>query len=134
VASASKNFWASASCPAGLINIPGCDWRAAKKTVLTREDRERTRQLVLDEMAAACEAEREDRQRERQKKLDCHADLLGQIDYEACQLNNNNNHHFICPIIQQYAHLHEYDSRRAGQQGPIRTLTAALKRVGSGAV
>ena len=37
-------------------------------------------------------------------------------------------HHFICPIIQQYAHLHEYDSRRAGQQGPIRTLTAALKR------
>ena len=36
--------------------------------------------------------------------------------------------HFICPIIQQYAHLHEYDSRRAGQQRPIRTLTAALKR------
>ena len=38
------------------------------------------------------------------------------------------HHHFICPIMQQYAHLHEYDSRRAGQQGPIRTLTAALKR------
>ena len=35
--------------------------------------------------------------------------------------------HFICPIIQQYAHLREYDSRRAGQQGLIRTLTAALK-------
>jgi len=38
------------------------------------------------------------------------------------------HHHFICPIIQQYAHLHEYDSRRAGQQGRIKTLTATLKR------
>ena len=38
------------------------------------------------------------------------------------------HHLFICPIIQQYVHLHEYDFRRAGQQGPIRTLTAALKR------
>ena len=37
------------------------------------------------------------------------------------------HHHFICPIIQQYVHLHEYNFRRAGQQGPIRTLTAALK-------
>ena len=35
---------------------------------------------------------------------------------------------FICPIIQQYAHLRKYDSSRAGQQGPIKTLTAALKR------
>jgi len=34
--------------------------------------------------------------------------------------------HFICPIIQQYAHLHRYNFRRAGQQGPTRT--AALKR------
>jgi len=38
------------------------------------------------------------------------------------------HHHFMCPIIQQYAHLREYDSRRAGQQGPIRTLSATLKR------
>ena len=38
------------------------------------------------------------------------------------------NHHFICPIIQQYAHLRKYDSSRAGQQGTIKTLTAALKR------
>ena len=37
------------------------------------------------------------------------------------------HHHFICPIIQQYAHFREYDSRRAREQGPIRTLTAALK-------
>ena len=37
------------------------------------------------------------------------------------------HHHFICPIIQQFAHLHDYNFRRAGQQGPIRTLTAALK-------
>ena len=37
--------------------------------------------------------------------------------------------HFICPIIQQYAHLHRYDFRRAGQQGPTRTLTAGLERV-----
>jgi len=29
------------------------------------------------------------------------------------------HYHFICPIIQQYAHLHEYNSRRAGQQGLI---------------
>jgi len=34
---------------------------------------------------------------------------------------------YLRNIIQQYAHLHEYDSRRARQQGPIRTLTAALK-------
>ena len=38
-------------------------------------------------------------------------------------------HHFICPIIQQYAHLHRYNFRRAGQQGPTRILTAALERV-----
>jgi len=36
------------------------------------------------------------------------------------------HHHFICKIIQQYAHLHRYNLRRAGQQGPTRTLTAAL--------
>jgi len=35
--------------------------------------------------------------------------------------------HFICPIIHEY-NLHEYNSTRAGQQGLIRTLTAALKR------
>jgi len=34
----------------------------------------------------------------------------------------------ICQIIQQYAHLHRHNFRRAGQQGPTRTLTAALKR------
>jgi len=39
------------------------------------------------------------------------------------------HHHFICPIIQQYAQLHRYNFRRAGQQGPTRTLTAAVKRV-----
>ena len=31
-------------------------------------------------------------------------------------------------MMKQYVHLHEYDFRRAGQRGPIRTLTAALKR------
>jgi len=41
----------------------------------------------------------------------------------------HHHHHFICPIIQQYAHLHRYNFRRAGQQGPTRTVTAALKRV-----
>ena len=45
-----------------------------------------------------------------------------------CEGQLHHHHHFICRIIQQYAHLREYDSRRAGQQGPIRTLTAALKR------
>ena len=40
----------------------------------------------------------------------------------------HDDHHFICPIIQHYAHLHKYNSRRAGQQDPIKTLTAALKR------
>jgi len=39
------------------------------------------------------------------------------------------HHRFIWPIIQQYAHLHRYNFRSAGQQGPTRTLTAALKRV-----
>jgi len=43
--------------------------------------------------------------------------------------HRHHHHHFICPIIQQYAHLHRYNVRRAGQQGPTRTLTAALKRV-----
>jgi len=43
---------------------------------------------------------------------------------------HHHHHHFICPIIQQYAHLHRYNFRRAGQQGPTKTLTtAALKRV-----
>ena len=41
---------------------------------------------------------------------------------------NQLNHHFICPTIQRYAHLHRYSFRRAGQQGPTRTLTVALKR------
>ena len=40
----------------------------------------------------------------------------------------NRHHHFICLIIRQYAHLHRYYFRRAGQQGPTRTPTAALKR------
>jgi len=40
------------------------------------------------------------------------------------------HHHFICPLIQQYAHLHQYNFRRAGQQGQTKTLiTAALKSV-----
>ena len=38
----------------------------------------------------------------------------------------DHHHHFICSVIQQYAHLRKYDSTRAGQQGPIKTLTAAL--------
>jgi len=42
---------------------------------------------------------------------------------------NHHHHQFICPIIQQNAHLHRYNFRRAGQQGPTRTLTAALRRV-----
>ena len=54
---------------------------SAKKTVLTREDREKNRQVLLQEMDAACQAEREERQREAQKKLDCRSELLGQIDY-----------------------------------------------------
>ena len=31
----------------------------------------------------------------------------------------HHHHHFICPTMQQYAHLREHNSRRAGQQGPI---------------
>ena len=53
----------------------------AKKTVLTKEDRERNRQVLLQEIESACEAEREQRQRERQKKLECRSDLLGQMEY-----------------------------------------------------
>ena len=32
------------------------------------------------------------------------------------------HHHFTCPIMQQYAHLHRYNFKRAGQQGPTRTV------------
>jgi len=53
----------------------------AKKTVLTKEDRENNRQVLLQELEAICEAESDERQRQHQKKLDCRADLLGQIDY-----------------------------------------------------
>ena len=49
---------------------------------------------------------------------------------ETCGLSRHVHHRFICPIIQQYAHLHRYNFRRAaGQRGPTRTLTAAPKRV-----
>ena len=34
--------------------------------------------------------------------------------------DNHHHHHFICPMIQQYAHLHRYNFRRAGQQGPTK--------------
>ena len=54
--------------------------------------------------------------------------LIYQLNHINYLLSCHRHHHFICPIIQQYAHLREYDSRRAGQQGPIRTLAAALKR------
>ena len=43
--------------------------------------------------------------------------------------HHHHHRHFICPIMQQCAHLHRYNIRRPGQQGPTRTLTAALKRV-----
>ena len=43
--------------------------------------------------------------------------------------HHHHHHLFVCPIIQQYAHLHRYNFRRAGQQGPTRTLTAARKRL-----
>jgi len=56
-------------------------WLTAKKTLVTREDRERNRQVLLGEIEAACQAEHEDRRREAQKKLDCRSDLLGQIEY-----------------------------------------------------
>jgi len=49
----------------------------------------------------------------------------GYLSGAKCRLHHH--HFFIWPIIQQYAHLREHDSRRAGQQGPTRTLTAALK-------
>jgi len=44
-------------------------------------------------------------------------------------ISSSSSSSFICPIIQQYAHLRRYNFRRAGQQGPTRALTAALKRV-----
>jgi len=43
--------------------------------------------------------------------------------------HHHHHHLFIFSIIQQYAHLRWYNFRRAGQQGPTRTLAAALKRV-----
>lgn len=54
--------------------------------MLTKEDREKNRQMLLGEIKAACEAEHEMRQREAQKKLDCRNDLLGQMEYnERCR-------------------------------------------------
>ena len=44
-------------------------------------------------------------------------------------MHRHHHHHFICPIIQQYAHLRQYDSRRAGQQGPTKTPTAVLQTI-----
>ena len=56
---------------------------------MTKEDRERNRQMLLGEIKAACEAEHEDRLREAQKKQDCRNDLLGQMDYnERCRREN----------------------------------------------
>ena len=57
--------------------------------------------------------------------LICHA-----RDVTLARILLSSSSSFICSIIPQYVHLHEYDFRRAGQQGPIRTLTAALKRYG----
>ena len=50
--------------------------------------------------------------------------LIGLFCYEymVSRLSTSSSSFFICQIIQQYAHLREYDSRRAGEQGPIRTL------------
>jgi len=53
---------------------------------MTKEDRERNRQVLLKEIKTACQAEHEERLRERQKKLECRSDLLGQMDYnERCR-------------------------------------------------
>ena len=52
---------------------------------------------------------------------------LTHVGFRAHVKIDHHHHHVICPIIQQYAHFREYDSRRAGQQGPIRTLTDAPK-------
>ena len=49
----------------------------------------------------------------------------------ARRLHTTDHHHFFAQWYSsmEYAHLHRYNFRRAGQQGPTRTLTAALKRV-----
>jgi len=49
--------------------------------VLSKEDREQNRQMLLDEMEAACQQDTVDKQRQRHKKMECRADLLGQMDY-----------------------------------------------------
>ena len=54
---------------------------AAKKTVVTKEDRERNRQVLLQEIDATCQAEHEERLRQWQKKMACRSDLLGQMEY-----------------------------------------------------
>jgi len=56
-----------------------------------------------------------------QSHVDKHSSNISRV--KACLWSSS----FICPIIQQYAHLHRYNFRRAGQQGPTRKLTAALK-------
>ena len=56
--------------------------------------------------------------------LRCVLDLLYNLFHHH---HHHHHHHFICPIMQQYAHLHRYNFRRARQQCPTRTLTAAPK-------
>ena len=51
----------------------------------------------------------------------------GPREYVALDHHHHHHHrHFICPIVQQYAHLHEYDCRRAGQQGCCHFLVDAF--------
>jgi len=47
-------------------------------------------------------------------------------EHSKANISQLHHHHFIYPTIQQYAHLHRYNFRTAGQQGPTRTLTAAI--------
>jgi len=57
------------------------DLTVATKTTLSKEDRERNRQILLGEIESACQADREERDRERQKKVECRSDLLDQMNY-----------------------------------------------------
>ena len=57
--------------------------------MVSKEDRERNRQVLLKEIETACQAEHEERLRERQKKLKCRSDLLGQMDYNERRRREN---------------------------------------------
>jgi len=64
--------------------------------------------------------------------LDAIVALLIHLLFVSSIISSSSSPSFYLPnntTLRLYAHLHRYNFKRAGQQGPTLTLTAALKRV-----